>query len=314
MVVHREQNGRYGGGREPFLQRWLFSARLAIVALVVVLGLGLGLGGWWLTSGRYASVPDVAGDSVSLATTALTTDGFTIAKVSQEPSNQVAKGTVIGTTPSGRATKGSAITILVSSGPFTSVVPKVSGDKLSAAQAALTQVHLNSTVDKVGSTSPVGTVLGTKPAAGTSWPQTKPVTILVAAGLPIPNFVGQNLSVAQQWASQHGVNLQEQQNQNSPQPSGTITGQEPQANSVYTQGETVEVDVSTGPAEVNVPDVIGMQVQAATQTLQAAGFKVQVESFGLSSSTNGRVWDYSPVGQAPRGSVILLDVLPGRGF
>jgi hypothetical protein len=25
------------------------------------------------------------------------------------------------------------------------------------------------------------------------------------------------------------------------------------------------------------------------------------------------VWDYSPVGTAPRGSVILLDVLPGGG-
>jgi hypothetical protein len=25
------------------------------------------------------------------------------------------------------------------------------------------------------------------------------------------------------------------------------------------------------------------------------------------------VWDYSPVGQAPRGSVILIDVMPGGG-
>jgi hypothetical protein len=26
-----------------------------------------------------------------------------------------------------------------------------------------------------------------------------------------------------------------------------------------------------------------------------------------------RVWDYSPVGAAPRGSTILLDVMPGGG-
>jgi eukaryotic-like serine/threonine-protein kinase len=314
LVVHREDGGRYLDGREPFLQRWLFSPRLAVVALVAALGIGLGFGGWWLISGRYASVPVVAGDSVAQARTALTLDGFTVAKVSSVPSNDVPKGTVIGTSPSGRAGKGSAITILVSSGPFTSVVPSVHGDTLAAAQAALQRVHLTPTVQKVGSDSPIGTVLGTKPAAGTTWPQTKPVTILVAAGLPVPNFSGQPLEVAQQWASAHGANLQTQQDQNSQQPSGTITGQQPTAGSLYQHGETVIVNVSSGPAEINVPDVIGMSVRQATQTLQAAGFRVQVESFGLGGNDGERVWDYSPVGTAPRGSVILLDVLPvGNG-
>ena len=38
-----------------------------------------------------------------------------------------------------------------------------------------------------------------------------------------------------------------------------------------------------------------------------------MQSFGLPGNPNGKVWDYSPVGQAPRGSTILLDVLPGGG-
>jgi eukaryotic-like serine/threonine-protein kinase len=308
LVVHREETGRYLGGREPFLQRWLFSPRLAIVALIVALGIGLGVGGWWLTSGRYASIPVVANDTVSQATAALTADGFTIAKVSAVHNNDIPRGTVVGTSPSGRAAKGSAITILVSSGPFTSVVPSVRGDTLTAAQAAVQRVHLTPTVQKVGSSAPVGTVLGTRPIAGTSWPQTKPVTILVAGGPPVPNFVGQSLQIAQQWASAHGANVQQQPDQNSQDPPGTITGQEPAGGSLYQQGETVVVNVSTGPAEIPVPDVIGMSVQQATQTLQAVGFKVQTESFGLGGN---KVWDYSPVGTAPRGSTILLDVLPG---
>jgi beta-lactam-binding protein with PASTA domain/tRNA A-37 threonylcarbamoyl transferase component Bud32 len=312
LVVHREDGGRYARHREPFLQRWLFSPRLAIVALVVALGLGLG--GWYLTSGRYASVPVVAGDSVSAATTALTLHGFKVAKVSPVHSNAVAKGTVIGTTPSGRTAKGAAVTILVSSGPFTSVVPKVSGDELSVAEAALRGAHLTFTVRKVGSDSPAGTVVGTKPAAGATWPQTKPVAIQVSGGPAIPDFSGQNVQVAQQWAAAHGARLQTQQNQNSQQPNGTIVGQEPAAGSLYQPGEIVVVTVSSGPAVVNVPDVIGMPVQQAEQMLQAAGFKTQVESFGLGNGNSGRVWDYSPVGQAPRGSVILLDVLPRAGF
>ncbi len=313
LVVHREETGRYLGGREPFLQRWLFSPRLALVALVVALGVGLGVGGWWLTSGRYASIPVVANDSVNQATAVLTADGFTIAKVSQVHNNDVQQGLVVGTTPSGRAAKGSAVTVLVSSGPFTSVVPSVHGLTLAAAEAALRRVHLSSTVEKVGSSAPVGTVLGTNPGAGRSWPQTKPVAIVVAEGLPVPNFVGQNVQAAQQWAAQNGANLQTQQDQNSSQPQGTITGQEPGGGSLYRPGEAVVVNVSNGPAEVNVPDVIGMSVQQATQTLQAAGFQAQVQSFGLGNNPHGRVWDYSPVGQAPRGSTILLDVLPGGG-
>jgi beta-lactam-binding protein with PASTA domain len=307
LVVHRAGDDPYRGGREPFLQRWLFSPRLAIIALALLLLAGLGFGGWWLASGRYASIPAVSGDSVTQATAALRTDGFSMAKASSVHSNTVKQGTVVGTSPSGRATKGSAITLLVSAGPFTSIVPSVSGDSLTAAQAALQRVHLTPTEQKVASASPIGTVLGTNPGAGTSWPQTKPVAIEVAEGLPVPNFVGQNLAAAQQWASAHGASLQQQQ-QNSQQAEGTIISQQPAVNSVYTQGETMVVTVSEGPAEVSVPDVIGMSVDQATQALKAAGFQVQVQSFGLSGH---RVWDYSPAGQAPQGSTILLDVLPG---
>jgi eukaryotic-like serine/threonine-protein kinase len=309
LVVHRDQGGRYLGDREPFLQRWLFSPRLAVIALILVLGIGLGIGGWWLAAGRYTPIPVVTGDSVTLATTALTSNGFTVAGESRVNSNTVSAGAVVGTSPSGRATKGSAITIIVSSGPFTSKVPDVHGDTLKAAEAALQRVHLSPTVERVGSDAPVGTVVGTDPRAGTIWPQTKTVAILVAGGPPLPDFVGQNIQAAQQWAQAHGANLQQQQDQNSTQPQGTITGQQPPPGSLYQQGETVTVTVSAQPPQVNVPSTIGMPVQQATQELQAAGFQVEVVNpYGGAGNT---VWDYSPVGQAPRGSTITLDVLPG---
>ena len=47
-----------------------------------------------------------------------------------------------------------------------------------------------------------------------------------------------------------------------------------------------------------------MSVEQATQELQAAGFQVQVNRYGLFD----KVFDFSPVGQAPRGSTIVLDV------
>ncbi len=309
LVVHREDGGGYPGGREPFLQRWLFSARLGVVALIVVLGVGLGIGVWWLTTGRYASIPVVTLDTQAKATTALTLDGFTVTGPRQVHSNAVPAGVVVGTSPAGRAARGSAITILISAGPFTSTVPSVSHDTLAQAEAALQRVHLPYRVEQVGANSPVGTVLGTVPAAGRSWPQTKQVAIQVVASPPLPNFVGENVHTAEQWAQQHGVTLNEQQDQNSQQPEGTITGQTPAAGSAYRQGQTVVVKVSTAPALVPVPDVIGLSRIRAVRELEAAGFQVQVETFGVAGFG---VFNESPMGQAPSGSTITIAVGQGQ--
>jgi serine/threonine-protein kinase len=296
--------GRHQGAREPFLGRWLFSPRLLIVVLIVALGAGLGLGGWWLFSGRFTHVPGVSGESVGQATTVLTADGFTVRQGAQVHSNTVGKGMVVSTSPTGRVSRGATITLHVSDGPFTSVVPAVRGKTQAAAQTALQHVHLVSTIQKVGSFAPVGTVIGTNPPAGTTWPQTKTVTILVATGPPLPNFSGMSFAAAQQLASRYNVNLQQQPDNNSQQPTGTVTGQEPGAGATFRPGQTVVVRVSTGPQLVPVPSPIGMSVEQATQLLQASGFQVKVNKFFVGN----KVFDFSPVGEAPRGSTITLDV------
>jgi beta-lactam-binding protein with PASTA domain/tRNA A-37 threonylcarbamoyl transferase component Bud32 len=307
LVVDREDGGgRHHIGREPFLGRWLFGPRLLVVVLVVALGLGLGLGGWWLFSGRFAHVPVVAADSVGQATAILTGDGFIVRQGARVHSNTVPKGKVVGTSPAGRVSKGATITLLISSGPFTSVVPDVRNDTQAAAQAALARRHLVSTVQKVGANAPVGTVVGTSPAAGSTWPQTKTVTILVAAGPPLPDFTGQSIDAVRQLASQNNVKLQEESDTNSQDPAGTVVSQEPAAGAMFQPGQTVVVRVSTGPQLVNVPDPIGMDATDATQLLENAGFQVKVNRFGFSN----KVWDYSPVGQAPPGSIITLEVGP----
>ena len=304
LVVDRDDGGRHQGGREPFLGRWLFSPRLLILVLVVALGLGIGIGGWWIFSGRFTDVPRVSGVTVRQATAVLTADGFTVRQGTQVHSNTVAKGRVVGTSPTGRVSKGATITLVVADGPFTSVVPTVRGQTQAAAQAALQHVHLVTIVQKVGSSAPIGTAIGTNPPAGTTWPQTKTVTILVASGPPLPSFTGMSFDAAQQLAGQYNVNLQQQPDGNSQQPAGVITGQEPAAGATFQPGQTVVVRVSTGPQLVTVPSPVGMTVDQATQLLQAAGFQVKVNRYFLGN----KVFDFSPSGQVPRGSTITLDV------
>jgi serine/threonine-protein kinase len=186
------------------------------------------------------------------------------------------------------------------------VVPDVRNKTQNAAQAALAHVHLVSTVQKVGADAPVGTVVGTSPPAGSTWPQTKTVTILVAAGPPLPDFTGQSIDAVRQWASENNAKLQEESDANSQDPAGTVVSQEPAAGAIFQPGQTVVVQVSSGPQLVPVPDPRGMTVQDATQLLQNAGFQVKVSSF----LAFGKVFAYSPVGQAPPGSTITLDVGP----
>ena len=102
------------------------------------------------------------------------------------------------------------------------------------------------------------------------------------------------------------MKLQEESDANSQDPAGTVVSQQPAAGATFQPGQTVVVQVSTGPQLVNVPDPIGMNVQDATQLLENAGFQVKVNRFGFSN----KVWDYSPVGQAPPGSIITLEVGP----
>jgi eukaryotic-like serine/threonine-protein kinase len=305
MVVNREDTDRYLRGRESFLGRWLFSKRLIFLAFAVAIIVVVAAGGWWVTSGRYASVPTVTGDSLSVATTALTANGFKVTTGASEHSNALAPGLVVGISPSGRAAKGATITIHLSAGPFTSTVPTVKGDKLAVAEAALAAVHLQYTSVKVGSTLPVGSVVGTDPGAGASWPQTKPVQILESGGMPLPNLVGEQESAAASQATADDFHLTAQQDTGSNQPQGTIISQTPSKGSVITPGETVTILVSSGPQLVTIPPVIGDGVAEARSTLQAAGFKVIISG----PDFFGKVWDESPDGltQAPAGSTVDLD-------
>jgi eukaryotic-like serine/threonine-protein kinase len=305
MVVSDDGFSGYPPGHEPFLQRWLFSRRLAFLAVAVALVAGLGGGGWWLTSGRYSTLPSVAGDSRAKATQILVADGFRVQAGTMLTDDAVPRGLVISTQPSGRAVKGSTVTLILSAGPRMVVIPSVTGKTLAQAQATLRNAGLmvSNQPDKVGSsTVAIGSVVGTSPVAGTSWPVNRPVTMQVVAGQPLPNFVGQNIADVQAWASQNNVQLSTQNDAKSSQPQGIITRQSPDPNAPITPGMPVTVFVSAGPQQAPVPNVDNLTVAQARRALVKAGFKVSVSRFGPLDN----VFSYTPSGTAPAGSTITI--------
>ncbi len=305
LIVSRGADG--GGPREPRLQRWLFSRRLAYLALAVIAVGLVGVVAWWQLAGRYVQVPQVTHLSVAAARAQLRGLGFTVRTGAARLDNGLAKGEVMATLPAAgaRVSKGSTVVLIPSAGPRLIGVPQVTGQPLASAQAILRRAGLTpgKVVSQVSGTIAAGIVISTSPGAGASQPQPQPVTITVSAGPPLPNFVGQQQTAAAQWAQQNGVSLNEQPARSSSQPQGTVIRQSPAANTPVSKGEVVTVYISPGPPSVQIPNVDGEGVLQAYHQLRKLGFQVTTQLAGPFGKT---VFSYSPSGQAPKGSTITI--------
>jgi eukaryotic-like serine/threonine-protein kinase len=308
LIVQTGERRGHQGPREPGLQRWLFSRRLLYLMLAIIVLVVAGAGAWWEMVGRYTTVPQVTRLSVSAARAELRGMGFTVTTGATRLDNTMAKGDVITTVPApgARVRKDATVELIMSAGPKMIGVPQVSGQSLANAEAALRQAGLTpgKIASQVSATIATGVVISTDPQAGASWPQSQPVTILVSAGPPLPNFIGQQQGAAQAWAAVNGISLNVQPAPaNSTQPQGTITKQSPGPNTAYASGEVVTVYVSPGPPNVAVPNVDGEALLQAVSQLQHLGFQVTTQQSGPFGRT---VFNYSPSGQAPKGSTITL--------
>jgi serine/threonine-protein kinase len=124
------------------------------------------------------TIPNVQGDTYQQAAAALGQLGLSVTE-SSGPSAQVGAGLVGATSPAigAQVPPGSAVTVVVSTGPPTVQVPNLSGDSVSAAQAALQQEGL-----VLGSVfGPAhGTVFATVPESGTTVQEGTAVNVYTA--------------------------------------------------------------------------------------------------------------------------------------
>ena len=140
------------------------------------------------------------------------------------------------------------------------------------------------------------------------------VTIKVSTGPPrtrVPNVVGQGVAQALQELSDanlraHVVEI------NSDKPEGTVTGQAPKPGERLVEGARVRINVSKGPAPVQVPSVIGQPYESAQSQLQGIGFVVAREEVE-STDPAGQVVNQSPApgNTARKGSTVTLQVSKG---
>jgi beta-lactam-binding protein with PASTA domain len=95
--------------------------------------------------------------------------------------------------------------------------------------------------------------------------------------------------------------------------SGDVVSTKPASGRPVVDGGTVTLNVSSGPAQVSVPNVDGLSQSAATGQLQSAGFSVSTApaTQGSSSVSAGDVISYTPGGTQTQGTTITLTVSAG---
>ena len=197
-------------------------------------------------------------------------------------------------------------------------VPSLVGMSKGAAGTKAKDLGLGITIaEKVHDFSVPGHVMAQDPATGTIT-EGESIVLTVSKGplpLPVPNLVGMTIDVATVRLKTHQLEVGAVTDRFDVAPEGTIIEQNP-FDGRLEWGAKVDVVVSRGPRSIGVPDVTGMTVLEAKETLLAAGFKVSVSDVYSDKFAAGKVVGTDPGGgtEAPEGTTIDIQRSLGREF
>ena len=202
-------------------------------------------------------------------------------------------------------------------------VPNVVGIKEILAVRKLRESGLTVTSGNGGDSSikrvphpsvPEAIVISQDPKPGDKVPKGKLVALLVSTGAPtvtVPDVRGKtSLDAVEQLANK---NLKSKSFEvPSSKPQGTVVAQDPAPGKTVAAGSTVRINVSQGPEQVGVPNVVGQTYDVALQTLQGAGFAVARSDID-SNEQKGVVVSQNPLPNSvsTKGAKITLSVSKG---
>lgn len=197
-------------------------------------------------------------------------------------------------------------------------VPNVVGQSQTQAQTTLEAagMRLGQVSDEPTLAVPPGTVVAQTPAADTTAKKDSAVDVSVAS-LPtaqVPNVVGQTESDAVTLLAEEGLRAGTLTYvYSSTTAAGKVTAQTPSASTQTTVGAAVDLTISKGTQQGQVPNVIGLSQNDANSVITAAGFKVTTLKATSSSVPAGDVSAQSPAAGVvtASGSTVTITVSTG---
>jgi serine/threonine-protein kinase len=314
--------GGKGGGRIPAqgvpypvparLQRRRRRGMLALLT-VLILTFAVGLGAWHVAVGNSVTTPSLLNLTRDAAEAKAAEAGLKVRFAADQFDEVVPKGEVISTDPApGRkVAEGGTITVVLSKGPERYIVPDLANETVDAARQRLTESNLtvaDNPTQKYSDTVPDGKVIGTDPAAGQELRRDAVVKLIVSKGakpVDLPDVVGKTVDEATSLLEGAGFKVTTIDQDNNDVPNGTVLAQSPTGNRKVGRGTTVQLTVAKSQL-VQVPRVIGMNIDDAQRLLEGLGF--QVDRAGLPFGNRVTDQDPQPGQMVPYGSTVTLRV------
>jgi beta-lactam-binding protein with PASTA domain len=195
-------------------------------------------------------------------------------------------------------------------------VPIVVGQTLDSARAEIERAGLQADVRRRADVAPRDIVLDQVPNAGQKVDDGSSVAIFVSNGpgtVKVPDVVGVAEADAKRRVRAAGLRPGVQRESSVKVPVGTVIRTDPSSGRPVDRNSTVTLVVSSGPEQVQVPDVTGQDEQAAVAALRAKGLSAVVREKN-STEPQGTVVSQTPVGgqQVDQGSSITIFVSNGK--
>jgi eukaryotic-like serine/threonine-protein kinase len=289
-----------------------------LAGMLFLLAQALGLGDDDEPSANLVEVPNVVGEPVESATATLEGLNFDVETTSEANDDQEA-GNVFAQNPERgeRVEEGSTIELKVSAGAEAVPVPDVIGSQVDDARRLLTAAGFTVREEPIPDEEiPLGEVVDQTPGPQEEAPRGSEVVLQVSSGpeeRPVPDVEGLSLSEASNLLGQNGFTVDQTTESSGTHDEGTVIGTDPPAGTSQPKGATITVIVSSGPATVPVPPVVGLSEANAINTLQSQGFVPNViEQDTFDPSENGRVIAQSPEGNTTAEEGSTVDITVGR--
>ena len=246
-------------------------------------------------------IPSVKGLDETSAYNKLVNAGFKPVK-ELDYSDSVEAGYVISQTPSGSSlgNEGDIVTIVVSQGQKLVKVPNVVGITQENATKALTDAGLKvgTVTTEYSDTVAKDNVISQSAGADSQVAKDSTINLVVSLGkkpVDVPNVVGQTKDNAVNVLKNAGLNVTVKEAYSTTVTAGMVISQSVQSGSQIESGSTVEIVVSLGKEQVEVPNVVSYTEERATQELSAKGLTVSVKKKN-SNDPIGTVIAQNPVG------------------
>jgi len=167
----------------------MIEAKHSMFFIWVILGIMLGLpAAVEAQTATTTIVPDLIGLSRTKAQSEIMAAGLVIGKVTEASSAKVLTGNIIGQSPTAgmSVALGTAVTLVISTGPAMFRVPHLVGLSQANAQTEITvaQMIVGTVTPTNSTTVPMGIVISQNPEAGTTVTQGSAVNLIVSTGPP----------------------------------------------------------------------------------------------------------------------------------